>query len=270
MPVHCPISIARLGSEEFAAVDYRVMGHAFASHNELGRLCDERAYEADLKARLLADGFRSVETQVPVTVTHRDFSKVYRLDLVAESALYDPKAAAAFTGEFEAQLLNYILLLGLGRGKLLNFRTPKVEGQMMATSLTPEERRRFQPVTERWRELASACATLRRTLCELLADWGAFLDLALYQEALVHFLGGAARVEQRIRLSRGSIELGGQRLLLHAPGVALRLTALTREQNAAEFHLRRLLRLTDLDAIQWINLNHGRIEFVTLERKAVE
>jgi hypothetical protein len=92
MPIHCPINVPALSADEFEKLDYRVMGHAYASQNELGRLCDECAYEADLKARLLADGFRSVQTQVPVTVTHGDFSKTYRLDLVPGDALYELKA----------------------------------------------------------------------------------------------------------------------------------------------------------------------------------
>lgn len=91
MPIHCPITIKCLTATEFEKLDYRVMGHAHASQNELGRLCDECAYHADMKARLLADGFRSVLTEVPVTVTHRDFSKKYYLDLVADDALYELK-----------------------------------------------------------------------------------------------------------------------------------------------------------------------------------
>ena len=143
MPIHCPVTIARLSADEFEKIDYRVMGHAYASQNELGRLCDECAYEADLKERLLADGFQSIHTQIPVTVTHRDFSKTYRLDLVAENALYELKSETTLVGEHDTQLLNYMFLLGLGRAKLLNFRPPKVQGKIVATSLTQEERRRF-------------------------------------------------------------------------------------------------------------------------------
>ena len=46
MPIHCPIQIRALSAEEFEERDYRVMGHAYGSQNELGRLCDERVYEA--------------------------------------------------------------------------------------------------------------------------------------------------------------------------------------------------------------------------------
>lgn len=264
MPIHCPVTIACLDADEFETLDYRVMGHAYASQNELGRLCDESAYEADLKARLTAEGFRAVHTQVPVTLTHRDFSKHYFLDLIADDALYELKADKTLTSEHEAQLLNYIFLLGLRRGKLLNFRPSKVQGRIVATSLTPDERRRFTAVTGRWKELSPGCRTLRQTLCDLLRDWGAFLDIALYQEALSHFLGGAPRIEQCVPLARGGLELGSQRLLVYAPGLAFRITAFTETPDFAEPHLRRLLALTGLRAFQWINLNHAQIEFTTL------
>ena len=52
MPIHCPVQMKPLDAATFEALDYRIMGHAYASQNELGRLCDECAYQADLKARL--------------------------------------------------------------------------------------------------------------------------------------------------------------------------------------------------------------------------
>src|SRR5688572_12987466 len=164
MPIHCPAHLEPLSAEEFDALDYRVMGHAYASQNELSRLCDECAYEADMKARLLSDGFRSVQIQVPLTVTHGDFSKTYRLDLIADDALYELKADANLVREHEAQLYNYMFLLGIQRGKLLNFCAPKVQGKLLATSLTQQERRRFVDVGDHWSELSPACATLRRTM----------------------------------------------------------------------------------------------------------
>jgi GxxExxY protein len=268
MPIHCPITIANLNAEEFAAVDYRVMGNVYASHNDLGRLCDECVYEADLKTRLLTEGLKQVHTQVPVTVSHLSFSKTYQLDLVVENALYELKTAKRLTGEHETQILNYMLLLGLGRGKLLNFRPAKVEGRIRATSLSQEDRRKFTLLANTWQELTPACGALRKTLIDLLSDWGAFLDFALYQEALTHLLGGANVVEQRVPLARSGAKLGSQRFNLHAPDIAFRLTAFTEDQPGIENQLRRLLALTNLRALQWINLNHARIELNTLIRSA--
>jgi hypothetical protein len=59
-------------------------------------------------------------------------------------------------------------------------------------------------------------------------------------------------------------------MLVHAPGLAFRLTAVTEDPHHVESHLRRLLALTDLKAIQWINLNHARIEFTTIVGRAME
>jgi GxxExxY protein len=266
MPIHCPLTIARLSDVAFEAVDYRVMRHAFASQNELGRLCDESAYENDLKARLMAAGFQQVHTQVPLTVSHKTFSKIYRLDLVVEDALYELKTAQRLTGDHAAQLINYELLLGLGRGKLLNFRPARVEGQICATSLTPKERRNCKILSDRWRDITPVCAKLRETFSDLLADWGAFLDLALYQEALTHLLGGAQIVDQQVSLKRDTTDLGTQRFHLHISDTAFRVTAYTRDHAATEAHLQRLLALTSLRALQWINLNHARIELITLIR----
>jgi GxxExxY protein len=264
MPIHSSANIRSLTADEFDALDYRVMGHAYTSQNELGRLCDECAYEADMKVRLLADGFRSVQIQVPLTVTHGDFSKTYRLDLIADDALYELKADANLAREHEAQLYNYMFLLGIQRGKLLNFCAPKVQGKLLATSLTQQERRRFVDVCDHWSELSPACATLRRTMLALLQDWGAFLEVGLYQEALIHFLGGLSNVERRVNLQRNGLDLGTQRMFVHAPGVAFRLMAVTEGQEHVESHLRRLLALTNLKGIQWINLNHAQIEFRTI------
>ncbi len=270
MPIHCPVQIKPLSPEAFEAIDYRVMGHAYASQNELGRLCEESAYQTDLKARLLANGFRSVLTELPVTVMHRDFVKKYYLDLVADDALYELKAEAALIGEHEAQALNYMFVVEIPRAKLLNFRPAKVQGKLLATGLTHSSRRNVSFITDRWQAVTPACESLRQTLRDLMSDWGAFLEMGLYQEALIHFGGGALKVEQRVGLARNGLDLGGQRMLIHAPGVAFRLTAITAEQQHVESHLRRLLSLTNLEAIQWINLNHSQIELVTIRRKSRE
>ena len=74
MPVHCPIAIPCLDAGTFEEIDYPVMGHAYASQNELGQWRDERIYEADLKARVLANGFGPVYSQVPLTVSYGAFS----------------------------------------------------------------------------------------------------------------------------------------------------------------------------------------------------
>ena len=195
---------------------------------------------------------------------HEDFSKTYFLDLIADDGIYELKAVSALSGEHKAQLLNYMLLVGLRCGKLLNFRPEKVEGQLVVTGLTPEVRRQFTVDATHWEELSPACGILRKTLTALLADWGAFLEVSLYQEALTHFLGGPEHVIQRVPLVRNGLSLGAQRMHVHATGLGFVVTAFTTDQAAHGANLRKLLALTPLTAIQWLNLDHATIQFTTL------
>lgn len=264
MPIECPLDVRPLTAAEFERVDYRVMGHAFASQNELGRLCEENAYQQDLQARLAADGFRDACVEVPVSVSFMDFTKIYSLDLVAGNAVYELKAVATLSSDHQAQLLNYLFLLGIPRGKLLNFRPPKVQGRIHATSLTLEERRSFHVDTSRWQDLSECCRVLRETMHELLSDWGAFLYFRLYEQALTHFCGGETRVVQRLPLRRSVTSLGTQRFHVHSPRLAFRVTSATEQIDNMESQLRRLLALTELQAMQWINLDHSSIRLVTI------
>src|SRR5690606_1128440 len=135
-PVHCRVSFRPLTVEEFKELDYRIMGHAFDCQNALGRLCDEAIYESDLADRLRRDGFRRVVCQLPLTVTHRDFVKTYYLDLVVDGALYELKTVSSLNTRHDAQLINYMLLLGRSCGKLLNFGSDRVEGQLVVSAVT--------------------------------------------------------------------------------------------------------------------------------------
>ena len=85
MPITSPVSLNPIRQQEFAQLDYIVMHHAFECQNQLGRLCDEQIYQNDLAARLEAADV-PVRTEVPVTVTCRDFTKTYYLDLVVANA----------------------------------------------------------------------------------------------------------------------------------------------------------------------------------------
>jgi GxxExxY protein len=267
MPITSPISIRPINQDEFAQIDYQVMRHAFESQNDLGRLCEEVIYQNDLASRLETAGLGSVRREVLVTVSHRDFAKVYSLDLVVgDAAIYELKTAASLVGEHDAQLLNYLFLNDSHHGKLINFRPPQVESRFVNTNLGFQTRKRLEFQTERWREEEEGSELLRAMTSALLEDWGGFLDLALYAEALVHFLGGEEEVSQMVPLSRNGIPLGRQGFQMLSPQTAFRLTALPQERDAYERQLRSLLQLTPLRSIQWINLARHTIQFVTLTK----
>jgi len=232
MPIDCPIVIRRLEQEEFAQLDFKVMRCGFETQNELGRLCDEVIYQNDFAARLHAAGLGPVRKEVPVTVTHGDFAKTYSLDLVVgDAAVYKLKAESRLALDHDAQLLNYLFLTEARHGKLVNFRSPQVESRFVNSRLTSEARRRLEVDTERWRESDAACALVRTCILELLQDWGSFLEISLYTEALVHFLGGENHVCRTVPLDRNGIPLGNQRFHLARPDTAFRLPALTEDAN---------------------------------------
>lgn len=265
MPIHCPLAIRPLADADFVAIDHAVMGCAFASQNTLGRLCDEHVYANDLAARLRAEGFADVHTQLPLTVTHNNFSKTYRLDLVVKQMVYELKVVAGFAPEHDAQAIHYAALLAIDRVKLLNFRTAKVMGKLTRSPFARIDRRQVRAVETRWQPLSERCGGLQQHMRSLLADWGAFLATQLYEEGLVYLHGGESNCLRHVRVVRQGIELGTHQLPCHADKIAFVITALSHSPSAYEQHLRRLMSFTNLRGIQWMNLHHAEIEFVTLQ-----
>ncbi len=269
MSVSCPIAFLPLTDDERRPIDFETMRHAFAAHNELGRLCDEVIYKNDLLVRLKAAGL-TAQAEVPVTVEWRGFRKTYFLDLVvADALLYELKTVTALSPEHRAQLLNYILLLGLPSGKLVNFRTGKVESAFLATRLTPATRCDIHFDGTRFRAMSDACAGFHRDAGEMLRTLGAFLALELYQEALTWACGGEMQTNHPIEMTRDGIALGQQRCSLIAPGVAFHITAHTSQFDPIESNLLRFLHHTNLRAMHWLNLNHSHITLTTLSPRSV-
>lgn len=265
MPISIPIKLRRLDQDEFRKLDYTVMAHAFASQNELGRLCDEGIYRRDLSLRLDDAGIGPTRMEFPIQVSHGEFVKVYAADLVvADAAIYELKAVSTLTRDHKRQLLNYLLLCEQPRGKLVNFRSPGVESEFVNTTLHWDERHRLSEVDELWKPVTDRCTAFRTFLLDLLRDWGGFLETSLYADAMTNLLGGEAAVVARIPLRRHGKFLGSQPLHLLVPDVAFRITSFTDSQDQYEVHLLRLLAHTELRGIQWVNLNHHKIEWKTL------
>lgn len=263
MPINRTLDLADVSDEDFALIDEAVMRCAYATQNKFGRLFDERVYENDLAARLRAEGF-DVRTQVPVTVTHGSFEKTYYLDLVVNQMLYELKVVAARLPEHKAQALHYAMLQNIQRVKLINFGEPKVRGQLCRNSMTDASR--HQPKLRRsgWRIITPQCDRLIKHFKTLITDWGTHLSARLYNEALVHHFGGEAGCLQRFEVRSDGMMLGTHLVHLHAPDFAFFVTSITENPPAFRHHLDTLLNHSQLSGIQWINLNHSRVEITTL------
>ena len=265
MPIKPDLKLTSISDTDFEVVDDAVMRCAYASQNKFGRLFDERIYENDLAARLRAEGFE-VHTQVPVRVAHGSFEKTYFLDLIVNQMLYELKVAAALADEHKAQALHYAMLLDIRRVKLINFGEPKVRGHLMRNAIL--EANRYQPMlrSSGWRILTPDCDRLIAHLRAAIQDWGTHLSSQLYNEALVHHFGGEVHCLRRLDVHANGTHLGTHPVQMHNPHHAFTVTAFTRNPSVYRKHLDTLLDHTNLQAIQWINLNHSQIEITTLER----
>lgn len=104
-----------------------VIGCTFEVSNTLGAGFLEAVYENALCYELETKGI-VYERQKPLTVRYRDrvVGKYFADIVVEDKLLIELKALSRFTGEHEAQVMNYLQATNLSVGLLLNFGTPKL------------------------------------------------------------------------------------------------------------------------------------------------
>jgi len=264
MPIECRFPVKPLSQDEFHAIDKTVMKHAFDIQNELGRLCDERIYQNELAYRCGQDGL-TILTEAMICVTHRTFSKTYYLDLLAmNGGIYELKTTGALHPNHSNQLINYLLLSALHHGKLINFRPASVEHRFISTKLTPEIRRQVIVDRAHLDESDEPSQLLSKTVQSLIDDWGAFLDIELYKEAILHFLPQQA--VQPVEIFMNGRIIGHQNICLLQPDTGLHISSIKESVSAYGRHVRQLFNHTRLERIQWINFNQSTIQMVTLKK----
>ncbi len=263
MPIHSDLVIEDILDTDFELIDKVVMRCAYATQNKFGHLFDERVYENDLAARLRIEGF-DVHTQKALKVYHGDFQKNYQLDLIVNHMIYEIKVVSAFTHEHKAQALNYAMLHNVRRVKLINFGCKMVEGLLLRNAVLNPERYKPDLFKDDMRLLTPCCGLLFGYLNDLIRDWGTHLSVKIYNEALIHLLGGEAHCLKRVQVSSDNQMLGTHLIQTHYQDYAFCVTAFTINQLLYQKHLQTLISSTSLKGIQWINLNRSRIEMTTL------
>ncbi len=213
--------------------------------------------------RLEASGFSPSHVEVAVNVRHGDFFKEYKIDLVvAEQCIYELKVARSIVLAHEGQTMNYLLLTGCEHGKVINFGGPSVESRFVNNPLTKSERYRCHQVSNGW----EGPERLRQALVSFVEDIGLFLEAPLYNQALVHVFGGPERAEELRTMSVDGRPLGRQKFQMCAPDQAFRVTLSTKHPKSQRASLQKLLALSDLKALHWINIHRHEIQFTTLTR----
>lgn len=264
MPVHIDADLRPVDQQEFARIAYNVMEHAFAVHNELGRFFDEEIYRDALAARL-----PSARTEVLVEVRFEDFRKRYYVDLLVDGGVpFELKTVAMLGAPHRAQLLNYLLLTGLRRGKVVNFRPELVEHEFVNTNLELNDRTSFEIDAKHWDGPPLIGRALLPWMTELLLDIGTGLHVNLYESAVSHFFGREDVVLHVVDVLYGGKRIGCQKVRLGIPGWAFKVTALD-GPGVARFrnHAIRFLSSTKLEHMLWINIVRKCVVFTTLKNE---
>ena len=260
MPIASPFPFQRISQAEFGEIAYAVMENVFAIHDEFGRFFGERIYQRELAARMSA-----VTLEVPITVSFDGFSKTYQLDaLVGAGGLFEFKAADALHPRHRGQTINYLLLADLEHAKLINVRPEAVEHEFVNCIRRRSHLRNPSVTDDQWDSATPGAGKFRDLLLALIQDWGAGLELALYEEALTHALGGEAVVVCAVPVSGSTGLLGHHPMRLVTPDTAFKLTAFSDVTSAFAAHARRLLAHTPLLAIHWANITHQCLTFATI------
>ena len=262
MPIHVGADIRQVDDEEFKARVYEVMHHIFDVHRTLGRLFHEKIYQREIAFRV-ADARR----EVPVEVRFENFCKTYYLDLlIGGGVLFEMKAVESLADRHERQLMHYLFLTDLPHGKLVNLRPERVDHRFVNNVMSADARRSFVVADEGWEEIETS--RLKDGLVALLRDWGAGLDLDLYEEAAAYLCGRPPEACTEIGIQCGGHSLGVQRMRLAGPATAIRITALKDDRHADyRANLCRLLDHTDLCAVQWINIIQPKVQFTTVRKR---
>jgi iron complex transport system substrate-binding protein len=253
--------------EQFHALDRRILGVIFEVHNEFGRFLDELLFKREIAARCLEHGITPTEREAAIRVSHDGFTKDYFMDLLfCHGLMVEVKTVEKLCPAHRKQALDYLFLTGMQHGRLVNLRTDRVEHEFISTKLTAARRRVFSIVEDEWRGVNTESAWLKSKLLELLQDWGAFLEVSLYREAITWFLGGPSVVCRPVPVLSDTKSIGNQTVHLLTDDTAFAFTAVTTSRDTMRDHQLLFLCHTRLKCIQWVNFNRHRIEFTTLTK----
>ena len=265
MGIICKKDIISKSQDEFHAIDKVITGYAYDIHNDIGRFCDEKIYQGIMLEKC-HHGSIIADREVEVVVEYKDFIKSYKLDLLVENGvIYEFKTAKSLNHFHEQQLINYLLLTGVNHGKLLNFGPKSVEYRFVSTTLTNDDRYDFSLDASKSNIITDECEIVAKILSELLGAWGTFLDYRLFNEALVHFLGGVEHVIRPVKIYFNNKVIGEQKIQLLNSETAFHVSAVTGSLHNYEKNIMRLINHTDIKFVQWINFSQRNIIMKTIE-----
>jgi len=262
MPIHPPPRLRRLDDAVFKQTAYEVMQEVFKLHNTIGCLFDEAIYKRALAARI--EGAR---VEVPINLTFRDYRKTLYLDLlVADGAIFEFKAAERIHERHRAQLMNYLYLLELPHGKLINLRPETVDHEFVNATIPRSQRISFRVKDEAFMQRPGLAYCFCDLFTEILRDWGTCLDVLLYEEALLHIFGGSQTVARPVEIRIAGTPVGNQKLNLLCDNTSFHITSIRTGLDRYEEQLKRFLKHASVEAIQWANVGRKLVIYKTITK----
>jgi GxxExxY protein len=265
MPILLPHPIQALSEQAFHELDYGVMALAFEVHNEYGRFYNEAIYQEVLKQKCLDKGLE-VECELKIELAYEDYRKSLFIDLLIQSSVYELKTIKTIQEAQRIQTLNYLFSINTQHGKIINFQPASVEHEFISTTLNETLRKQIRIQDNNWREHSGVAEKLRGFLVDLLNDWGAFLSTQIYEEALIHLLGGKEHIIRPVEVKHNDRILGSQKLNVLSESEFFMITANRKNPLRHGTHLRKLLLHSPFEHLYWINLNHSHLQLTTLEK----
>jgi GxxExxY protein len=254
MPINCKHQPVPHPRDEFNRVDYQVMRNAFDLHNTMGNLWDEKDYRRNLALACKSSGLEVFE-EVAIYVHHDGFKKNYFIDLLIDGNIYELKTASDISENNESQTLGYLFLSGTHHGKIINFRSDSLTWRFVSTSLTQKDRLSYSLETSFWNPKEKSGLKIQQIMNDLLSDWGAYLPINLYKEALRCFL-------------ELPLENEHQRFITVSPETTLYLSSATKQKNNLHCNLQKYLNQSVFSELLWINLRRNEIELSSLHHSA--
>jgi hypothetical protein len=141
------------------------------------------------------------------------------------------------------------------RGRVINFRPDSLTWRFISTSLRNETRQDYCLKTSTWHPAMKNAQGVLEIMEGILADWGAYLSINLYKEALCHVLGVPLKNER-------------SRFVSLSPMTTLHMSGLSSRKNNLKNNLQKYLNRSNFNELLWINFNQNKIEFTTLHNSA--
>lgn len=262
MPVRTVIPIRHFSQEDFGDVAYEVVGHAFGVHSTLGRIFHEPIYRSTMHRVI---GERSIE-KFSIQVSHQGWQKTLYVDFLVDAGCpFELKVVSDLTDAHASQLIQYLMLLGLSHGKLINFGKELVEHQFVNCHETLEQRRQFRIEQVNWIKDEHA-NRFEHVVVSLLRDLGTGLSRTLYEEACTFLLCGPTPEREFTDAFWRGNRTGRQAVQMIGKGIVFKLTCKREELHIYESHLKRFLANTDLKCILWANIELGRLRLQRIAR----